>query len=71
MGPINFNPTIWPPIEPTDRPARGDIALDGDKDRRLERHLRRRQHHQQEQDPDADEFTPRPEEPVETEEGPQ
>jgi len=59
MGPINFKPTIWPPVEPTDRAARGDIALEGDKDRRVERHLRRRQ---QKKNPDADEFVHQEEE---------
>jgi hypothetical protein len=56
MGPLSFNPTIWPPVEKTDRLAKGDIALQGDKDRRLERLLRRRQR-QEEQNPDEDQFT--------------
>jgi hypothetical protein len=45
-------------VEKTDRPAKGDLALQGDKDRRIERLLRRRQR-QEEQDPDADQFTHR------------
>lgn len=66
MGPLNFNPTIWPPVEPTDRSAKGDLALSGDKDRRIERLARRRQ--RQEQNPDADEFQHR--EPEPEDEGP-
>jgi hypothetical protein len=61
MGPFGLNPTIWPPVEPADRPAKGDLALSGDKDRRVERHLRRRHH--RDENPDADEFTPHQEEP--------
>ena len=64
MGPINLNPTIWPPVEPADRPAKGDLTLRGDRDRRMERHMRRRQR-QEEQYPDADEFTRREAEPDE------
>jgi len=62
MGPIDLNPTIWPPVEPAARPSKGDLALNKDKDRRSERHMRRREH-QDDQNPDGDEFTPSEEEP--------
>lgn len=67
MGPLNFDPTIWPPVEPADRPARGDLELSGEKDRRIERLARRRQR-QEDRNPDADEFRHRESEPEE--EGP-
>jgi hypothetical protein len=66
MGPLNFNPTIWPPVEKPDRAAKGDIALQGDKDRRIDRLMRRRQR-QEEENPDADEFTHREPEEEEAE----
>jgi len=66
MGPTQFNPTSYPPVEPADRPAKGELSLTGDKDRRIERLLRRRQ---RQENPDADQFTPRQEETEETTQG--
>lgn len=54
MGPTHFNPTSYPPVEPTDRPAKGELSLSGDKDRRIDRLLRRRR---RQENPDADQFT--------------
>ena len=54
MSPIHFNPANSTAVEPTDRPAKGEFSLlHGDKDRRLDRLLRRRQR----ENPDADQFT--------------
>jgi hypothetical protein len=64
MSPIHFNPAIYPPVEPADRSAKGELSLTGDKDRRIERVLRRRR----QENPDADQFTPR-QETEEPEEG--
>ena len=61
MGPITFHSDIWLPVEPADRPARGDLALTGEKGRRIDRHVQRRRR-QEESDPDADEFAHIPEE---------
>jgi len=66
MGPLTFKADISPPVNAADRGARGDIALGGDRDRRLERHLRRR--HREHANPDADQFIHAEQEP-ETEEG--
>ena len=57
MGPITFTTDMWPPVDPADRPARGELALNGEKDRRANRLAHQRRRHQEETNPDADEFT--------------
>ena len=54
MGPIGVTPGVALPVDPADRPARGELELSGERDRRAKRFLQRRR--QQEEDPDADEF---------------
>jgi len=66
MAPTHFNPISYPPIPPADRPAKGELSLTGDKDRRVERLLRRRQ---RQENPDGDQFTPGGDETEETAEG--
>ncbi|HYM13821.1 MAG TPA: hypothetical protein VEU62_23985 [Bryobacterales bacterium] len=61
MGPINYPSNVGLPVEPAERAAAGDFALQGDKDRRR-RQAPRRRHHEN-QDPDADQFTHQEEKP--------
>ena len=65
MGPTHFNQTSYPPVEPADRPAKGDLSLASDKDRLIERLQRRRR----QENPDADQFTPGEQQTEEPEEG--
>ena len=57
MGRINLPADAWPPVDPADRPARGDLALSGEKDRRRNRPAHQRRRREEESNPDADEFT--------------
>jgi hypothetical protein len=62
MGPVIYTGDIWPPVEPTDRPPRGELEGNRDKDRRFNRSAQRRKH-REESNPDADQFTRKSEEP--------
>ena len=54
MSPIHFNPANSTAVEPTDRPAKAELPLSLEKDRRSDRLLRRRR---RQENPDADQFT--------------
>jgi hypothetical protein len=62
MGPIRYTSGVGLPVEPTDRAAAGDLAMQGDKDRRQRQASQRRRHHKEE-NPDADQFTHKEEQP--------
>ncbi len=55
MGPVIYTGDIWSPVEPTDRPPRGELERNRDKDRRFNRSAQRRKH-REESEPDADQF---------------
>ena len=67
MGPIS-NKQIWIPIDPAERPAGGELAMNGDKDRSVHRLPAQRRRHR-ETNPDADEFTHQEPEPEPNPEG--
>jgi hypothetical protein len=55
MGPIGVTPGVALPVDPADQPARGELELGGERDRRAKRFLQRRRQ-EQEENPDGDEF---------------
>ncbi len=67
MPPIHFTPEPRLPVDPADRPSGGELGLSGERDRRIQRAFQRRRH-QEESNPDADEFTPQETEPEEEKE---
>ena len=55
MGPITQTGNVWSPVERADHPAKGELETQDQRDRRGKRQARRR--HQEEAEPDGDQFT--------------